>query len=144
MQYEERRAKGLERRGKREEGRAKDNMEEERRAKSEERGAIPGSEEGPAQAGPGALCGLLVVDKPLGWSSMEVVRRVRRAAGVAGGGGTCIRSLARDLGVALGTGGHLASLRRLAVGEYDLAKAVNAERLTRAIGQADLLPVPLV
>ena len=25
--------------------------------------------------------GLLVVDKPLGWSSMDVVRRVRRAAG---------------------------------------------------------------
>ena len=27
------------------------------------------------------LCGLLVVDKPMGWSSMDVVRRVRRAAG---------------------------------------------------------------
>jgi len=27
------------------------------------------------------LHGLLVVDKPLGWSSMDVVRRVRRAAG---------------------------------------------------------------
>ncbi len=30
---------------------------------------------------PPPTCGLLLVDKPLGWSSMTVVRRVRRAAG---------------------------------------------------------------
>jgi tRNA pseudouridine55 synthase len=37
--------------------------------------------------------------------------------------GTYIRALARDLGVALGTGGHLTALRRTAVGPYTLAQA---------------------
>ena len=37
-----------------------------------------------------AMSGLLVVDKPLGWSSMDVVRKVRDAAGFVktGHGGT--------------------------------------------------------
>lgn len=59
------------------------------------------------------------------------------------GKGTYIRSLARDLGKAMGTGGHLESLRRTAVGEYDLAKAVGEERLRLPITQADLLPAPV-
>jgi tRNA pseudouridine55 synthase len=37
--------------------------------------------------------------------------------------GTYIRALARDLGTALGTGGHLTALRRTAVGPYDLTQA---------------------
>ena len=37
--------------------------------------------------------------------------------------GTYIRALARDLGTALGTGGHLTALRRTAVGPYTLAHA---------------------
>lgn len=37
--------------------------------------------------------------------------------------GTYIRALARDLGTALGTGGHLTALRRTAVGPYTLALA---------------------
>jgi tRNA pseudouridine55 synthase len=37
--------------------------------------------------------------------------------------GTYIRALARDLGTALGTGGHLTALRRTAVGPYTLAQA---------------------
>jgi tRNA pseudouridine55 synthase len=37
--------------------------------------------------------------------------------------GTYIRALARDLGAALGTGGHLTALRRTAVGPYTLAEA---------------------
>ena len=37
--------------------------------------------------------------------------------------GTYIRALARDLGAALGTGGHLTALRRTPVGPYDLAQA---------------------
>ncbi|MCC6580866.1 MAG: tRNA pseudouridine(55) synthase TruB [Phycisphaeraceae bacterium] len=56
------------------------------------------------------------------------------------GRGTYIRSLARDLGKALGTGGHLASLRRTAVGSFTLEQAVTAERLDQPITQADLLP----
>jgi len=39
--------------------------------------------------------------------------------------GTYIRSLARDLGGALGVGGHLTRLRRTAVGPFDVADAVD-------------------
>jgi tRNA pseudouridine55 synthase len=59
------------------------------------------------------------------------------------GRGTYVRSMARDLGRALGTGGHLAGLRRTAVGPYDLASAVDASRLQLPIGQSDLLPAPV-
>ena len=58
------------------------------------------------------------------------------------GKGVYIRSLGRDLGRMLGVGGHLASLRRTAVGDFDLDMAVDEERLTQPITQADLLPVP--
>jgi len=37
--------------------------------------------------------------------------------------GTYIRAIARDVGAALGVGGHLTALRRTAVGPYDLAAA---------------------
>ncbi len=40
------------------------------------------------------------------------------------GGGTYLRSLARDVGAALGCGAHLASLTRTAVGPFRLADAV--------------------
>lgn len=59
------------------------------------------------------------------------------------GKGTYIRSLARDLGRTLGTGGHLARLRRLAVGEYDLSMAVDAQRLAKPLTQEDLIPLPV-
>ena len=44
--------------------------------------------------------------------------------------GTYIRAIARDLGVALGTGGHLAALRRTAVGSFDLSAARTLEELS--------------
>jgi tRNA pseudouridine55 synthase len=43
--------------------------------------------------------------------------------------GTYIRSLARDLGAVLGTGGHLARLRRTRVGGYGLEDARTLEQL---------------
>ncbi|MDQ1683142.1 MAG: tRNA pseudouridine55 synthase [Frankiaceae bacterium] len=43
--------------------------------------------------------------------------------------GTYIRSLARDLGAALGVGGHLAALRRTAVGAFDLSQARTLDEL---------------
>lgn len=58
------------------------------------------------------------------------------------GKGTYIRSIARDLGNALHTGGHLASLRRTAVGPYTVENAVTIERLDQPLTQADLLPLP--
>ncbi|MGW4800365.1 tRNA pseudouridine(55) synthase TruB [Nonomuraea sp. NPDC004297] len=55
--------------------------------------------------------------------------------------GTYIRSLARDLGAALGVGGHLTKLRRTRVGPYDLSLARSIEQLAEEcvilpIGQA--------
>lgn len=46
--------------------------------------------------------------------------------------GTYIRALARDLGAALGVGGHLTSLRRTRVGPFDVADAVVLEDLEGA------------
>jgi tRNA pseudouridine55 synthase len=43
--------------------------------------------------------------------------------------GTYIRALARDLGAALGTGGHLTALRRMRVGAYDIAQARTLDQL---------------
>jgi len=58
------------------------------------------------------------------------------------GRGFYVRSLARDVGVALGTGGHLADLRRTAVGPYDLPRAVEPARLESPITALDLLDPP--
>ena len=43
--------------------------------------------------------------------------------------GTYIRAIARDLGTALGTGGHLTALRRTAVGPYSLNQARTLQEL---------------
>lgn len=45
------------------------------------------------------------------------------------GGGTYIRALARDLGRASGSAAHLAALRRLRSGRFDVADAIPVERL---------------
>lgn len=55
------------------------------------------------------------------------------------GKGTYIRSLARDLGRALGTGGMLAGLRRTRIGEFDVSRAVTVASLPEAMTQADVL-----
>lgn len=41
--------------------------------------------------------------------------------------GTYIRALARDIGIALGVGGHLTSLRRTKIGQYQIADAFALE-----------------
>ena len=43
--------------------------------------------------------------------------------------GTYIRAIARDLGTALGVGGHLTALRRTAVGSFDLSVARTLDQL---------------
>src|SRR4051812_2402842 len=48
---------------------------------------------------------------------------------VACSSGTYIRALARDLGAALGVGGHLTALRRTAVGPFDVADATALDDL---------------
>ncbi|MAX27458.1 MAG: tRNA pseudouridine(55) synthase TruB [Phycisphaeraceae bacterium] len=57
------------------------------------------------------------------------------------GKGTYIRSIARDLGKLLNTGGHCATLRRTTVGPYTLEQAIPGSRLDEPITQADLIPV---
>jgi tRNA pseudouridine55 synthase len=44
--------------------------------------------------------------------------------------GTYIRALARDLGEALGVGGHLTALRRTRVGPFDVSSAASMQALT--------------
>lgn len=58
------------------------------------------------------------------------------------GKGTYIRSIARDLGAALGTGGHCASIRRTAIGSFTVEDAFTERTLPGTIGQAGLRPVP--
>jgi tRNA pseudouridine55 synthase len=57
------------------------------------------------------------------------------------GKGFYIRSLARDLGTALGSGGHCASIRRTAVGPFTLAMARTLEDLPEVIGPGELMPL---
>jgi tRNA pseudouridine55 synthase len=62
--------------------------------------------------------------------------------------GTYIRALARDLGAALGTGGHLTALRRTAVGPYNLDQAHTLQDLetqkhqTRDPERTGVIPAP--
>jgi tRNA pseudouridine55 synthase len=58
--------------------------------------------------------------------------------------GTYIRALARDLGAALGVGGHLVALRRTAVGGFSVAEAVPLDRLLAVGTPPDLIPLPVV
>lgn len=57
--------------------------------------------------------------------------------------GTYIRALARDLGKALGVGGHLTSLRRTRIGNYSIEQAQNIESLTREENPEPLSVLPL-
>ncbi|MEL7976138.1 tRNA pseudouridine(55) synthase TruB [Isoptericola sp. F-RaC21] len=58
--------------------------------------------------------------------------------------GTYVRALARDLGAALGTGGHLTALRRTRVGGYALAAARTLEELeAQADADGVLATLPL-
>jgi tRNA pseudouridine55 synthase len=56
---------------------------------------------------------------------------------VACGRGTYIRSLAHDLGQALGCGAHLAALTRTRYGRFDIADAAALEELEAAFGGDD-------
>jgi tRNA pseudouridine55 synthase len=48
--------------------------------------------------------------------------------------GTYVRALARDLGAALGVGGHLTALRRTRVGPYPASEARTLDQLTAELG----------
>jgi tRNA pseudouridine55 synthase len=63
----------------------------------------------------------------------ELVERAERCLHVlvTCSAGTYVRSLARDVGRALGTRGHLGALRRLTVGSFSVEDAVSVEDLRR-------------
>jgi tRNA pseudouridine55 synthase len=57
--------------------------------------------------------------------------------------GTYVRTLAHDIGAALGPGGHLAALRRTRVGPFDLSEAIPLDALLALPTPASrLLPLP--
>ena len=55
--------------------------------------------------------------------------------------GFYVRSLARDLGAALGTGGHCASIRRTAVGPFTLAMSHTLAALPESIDASAVIPL---
>lgn len=57
------------------------------------------------------------------------------------GKGLYVRSLARDLGGALGAGGHCASIRRTAVGPFTLEMARPVDDLPEPLTAGDLIPI---
>jgi tRNA pseudouridine55 synthase len=72
-------------------------------------------------------------DQPPALASVPVTVHALELLGIEGdtarlrlecSAGFYVRSLAHDLGVALGTGAHLAALRRTRSGEFDLSRAV--------------------
>jgi tRNA pseudouridine55 synthase len=69
----------------------------------------------------------------------------RISLSVACSKGTYVRSLARDIAVALGTVGHVAALRRTGAGPFSLAQAISldswAESCARAAPEQALLPL---
>jgi tRNA pseudouridine55 synthase len=67
------------------------------------------------------------------------------AVGVECSSGTYVRALARDLGVALGVGGHLTELRRTRVGPFglDMARPLGAELSTLRLADAVRAALPV-
>jgi tRNA pseudouridine55 synthase len=51
--------------------------------------------------------------------------------------GTYIRSIAHDLGIKLGCGAHLDSLRRTAVGQFQESQATTLEKLADAVARGE-------
>ena len=76
-------------------------------------------------------------------SRLEVLGDIRREVNfieidiiVDCSSGTYIRAIARDLGAALGVGGHLTELRRTRIGKFDVANAMQL--------QSPVTPLPLL
>jgi tRNA pseudouridine55 synthase len=86
-------------------------------------------------------------NRPVALAPVEVQVREFAILGLEGelvefrarvGSGTYVRSMAHDLGQALGCGGHLRSLRRTALGEFRIVDAHRLEELEEASGQGKL------
>ena len=84
------------------------------------------------KARPVTIHSLVVLDQRIVGDWIDVDISVRCSSG------TYIRAIARDVGAALGVGGHLTALRRTAVGGFDLEQAHTLAEL-----EADLALVPI-
>ena len=78
--------------------------------------------------------------RPVTVESFEIVSPMRRTGRfidldveVSCSSGTYIRALARDLGEALGVGGHLTALRRTRIGGFKVADAITLENAPSAL-----------
>ena len=60
---------------------------------------------------------------------------------IACGKGFYVRSLARDLGIALNTGGCCRNIRRTAVGPFTIDEAVHLDDVPEPLGEADLISI---
>jgi tRNA pseudouridine55 synthase len=56
--------------------------------------------------------------------------------------GFYVRSLAHDIGIELGCGGHLHHLRRVTIGPYGVADAIDQEALQNAESEAEIIDGP--
>jgi tRNA pseudouridine55 synthase len=81
--------------------------------------------------------------RPVRVHSIELVhyRWLRLELVIHSDKGFYVRSLARDLGEAMGTGGHCVSIRRREVGPFTLAMATTIERLPARIDREHLIAV---
>jgi len=70
------------------------------------------------------------------WPEAEIVLRCDK--------GFYVRSLARDLGRRLGTGGTCLSIRREAIGPFTIDEATPLDALPEAVGEAELMPLGVV
>jgi len=68
------------------------------------------------------------------WPELEIT--------ITCGKGTYIRSLARQIGEHLSTGGYLTALRRTAVGAYTIDQSIPMDELPEPITEQHVLPAP--
>ncbi|GGM21827.1 tRNA pseudouridine(55) synthase TruB [Promicromonospora citrea] len=95
-------------------------------------------------AGSGAVPGVVPTAADPGAGPVREVPVIDVDVRVTVSSGTYVRALARDLGAALGTGGHLTVLRRTRVGGYDLSGARTLEDMERqADADGTLATLPL-
>ena len=67
------------------------------------------------------------------WPNVELAIRCEK--------GFYVRSLARELGHALGTGGHCAAIRRTAVGPFTIDEAIDPDELPDPIPDEQVIPI---
>lgn len=64
---------------------------------------------------------------------LEMPDRDHAAFEVSCGKGTYVRSLARDIALAVGTTGHVSALKRLKVGNFDISRAISLDKLEEVV-----------